>query len=106
MDATFYQSSSPLLQAGNDQKVAYFHLYLHQIICGVKDENQAISANPNRANLFGLVAVNDWTVREGREPDSRVVARAQGLHTGSAKDKEQWYCSFNMLFEDERYVPK
>lgn len=88
---------------GGAQHEANLHLYMHQIFAG-PNANQTVPVKPSTNNSFGLIAINDWTIQEGTEPSSKVVARAQGIHTQSGKNKQQWYCSFNMVFEDDRYV--
>lgn len=69
------------------------------------NENQIISVTPPiNKDGFGVMAVNDWTVREGRDLGSKVVARAQGIHVQCGQNNPRWHCSFTMVFEDARYV--
>lgn len=93
----FFQTSSSVL-TGFEQKVAQLNLFLHQNF-----RNQTVPVSPGNGNDFGTIAINDWVVRDGPDASSKVVARAQGHHFGAGQNKPQWYTSFNMLFEDERF---
>lgn len=102
VNATYFKCSSTQVTCC-EQTEANFHLYLHQI-SGNPSPNQTVPVNPPNKNGFGMIVVNDWTIHEGRDPSSKVIARAQGMHAQSGQNKAQWYTTFNMVFEDDRYV--
>ncbi|KAL6650617.1 hypothetical protein ACP70R_009542 [Stipagrostis hirtigluma subsp. patula] len=76
-------------------------LYLHQVADG-PNKNQEQMVNP--IDNFGTIAVNDWTVIDGPNPNSsRIVARAKGTHILADKANSGWYLSAVIVFEDNRF---
>ncbi|CAN6234280.1 unnamed protein product [Urochloa humidicola] len=68
------------------------------------NNNQVTVVSPNGSQGFGAIVVNDWTVHEGPSVDSKIIARAQGHHAQSSMaGTGEWYGSFSMVFEDDRY---
>jgi hypothetical protein len=53
-------------------------------------------------NGFGSMTVNDWLVTDGPSRDTKVVARAKGVHIQAGMDTHSYYVSFNMVFEEGR----
>ncbi|KAJ1701139.1 hypothetical protein LUZ63_000918 [Rhynchospora breviuscula] len=85
-----------------EQKEFYFHLYLHHMYLG-PNRNQSSIINPNHPNSFGSTIVNDWPLYDGLSPNSRVIARAQGLHCQAGMTTQNWYNALNIVFEDARF---
>jgi Dirigent-like protein len=103
VNATYFKSSSTQ-PCCCQQNEGNFHLYMHQIAAG-PDVNQKVAVNPdNPTTAFGEFVVNDWSITEGPDPASKLVARAQGMHVGVGHIKLRWYFSCNIVFEDERYT--
>ncbi|XP_078158798.1 dirigent protein 23-like [Carex rostrata] len=81
---------------------AKLRLYLHHDYLGT-NRNQTTPVVPTEPNDFGQINVIDWSIEEGSDRGSKVVAHAQGMQVQCGKNKQQWYCSFNMVFEDDRF---
>ena len=75
-----------------------FHVYLFQILSG-PNQNEVFSVTTSDKNLFGSFVAINWVVRDGPSLDAKIVARAQGLHAQGG----QWYSTFSLVFENERY---
>lgn len=75
------------------------HLYLYHTPLGACS-NQATILKPSLPHQFGNTAVNDWVITDGPGRGAKVVARAKGIHIQTAKDGNNYYVSFNMVFED------
>ncbi|TVU43041.1 hypothetical protein EJB05_09476, partial [Eragrostis curvula] len=77
------------------QEQLYLILYLDQVYAGTR-QNQSIVVHPELANCFGIIAVNDWPIYDGPNPNrANMVARARGHHvqTGTfekERDKGEW----------------
>lgn len=79
-------------------------LYLHQVVQGQPNQNQAAMVPSSNPAGFGTIAVNDWTVIDGPNPNNaKIVARAKGMHVQADQANAGWYTSFLMVFEDGRY---
>lgn len=74
------------------------NLYLHQIYSGA-NTNQSTIIFGDTYTQFGLTAVNNWAIYDGVGPDAKVVAHAKGMHMNTVN----WYNSFNMVFDGERF---
>ncbi|KAL6642449.1 hypothetical protein ACP70R_020630 [Stipagrostis hirtigluma subsp. patula] len=77
-------------------------LYLYQVVEGPK-KNQEAMVNSAHPGGFGTIAVNDWTVIDAPNPDSKTVARAKGTHYMADKASSGWNFSILILFEDDRF---
>jgi Dirigent-like protein len=82
----------------------YLRLYLHHTF-GEPNQNQEVIVDPSSIpNSFGVTVVNDWPMTEEPGANSKVIARAQGLHIQAGIIIPRWYNSFGIVFEDDRYV--
>lgn len=98
---TYIKSSSI---TGGTQHESNLHLYMHQFHTG-PNQNQT-AANTEDGLSFGRMNILDWTISEGRDPGSKVVARAHGMQAQTGQNKPLEDLTLNMVFEDERYVYK
>ncbi|WVZ54115.1 hypothetical protein U9M48_004970 [Paspalum notatum var. saurae] len=83
------------------QKEHRFHLYMNQILEAKADGNQKVIVNTGLPKLFGVVAVNDWAIRDGPTADANIVATARGMHIGSGKTDENWLLCHSITFTDD-----
>ncbi|OEL25653.1 hypothetical protein BAE44_0013329 [Dichanthelium oligosanthes] len=77
-------------------------LYLHQVVQG-PNKNQEAMVPSSHPLGFGTVAVNDWTVIDGPNPNAKIVARAKGMHIMADQAGAGWYTSLLIIFEDGRF---
>ena len=78
-------------------------LYLHQVVQGQPNQNQVAIVPSSQPAGFGTIAVNDWTVIDGPNPNAKIVARAKGMHIQADQANAGWYTSLLIIFEDGRY---
>ncbi|CAL5089305.1 unnamed protein product [Urochloa decumbens] len=90
---------SPAAQRLEYRELNFGGLYLHQTWSGPK-VSQADIITPQNGS-FGRTIVNNWEVYDGLGPDSKLVARAQGLHIDAGANK--WHNTFSLVFEDGRF---
>lgn len=81
-------------------KLNFRNLYLHQRYDQPNPNQEVVFKGSNPPAEFGKTAVNNWEIYEGTGPDAKLVARAQGMQMNAGN----WYNSFIMVFQDERYV--
>jgi hypothetical protein len=89
---------TPFVSAIENTELNFHNLYLEQIYSG-SNTNQS-KLIPGDATYFGETAVNNWAIFEGIGQDAKLVAHAKGMHMQAV----DWYNSFNMVFDGERYV--
>ena len=68
-----------------------------------------IPSGPNRnqeslvsKNGLGSLVANNWVVRDGPNPNAKVIARAQGMHMNTGVN-QTWQNFLCLTFEDDRY---
>lgn len=77
-------------------------LYMHQIISG-SDHNQVNIANLEHRQMFGCTNVHDYPIYDSLGPSAKVVAHAQGLHTETSLEHDDWFHWSNIVFNEERF---
>ncbi|VAH84036.1 unnamed protein product [Triticum turgidum subsp. durum] len=97
---SYFQTTT--LQQEIQPKELHFHLYMFQHWRD-RQQNQQVITDLKHPNNFGLSAVNDWAIRDGPNPQAKIVARARGLHFGTAIDETVYFHSFVIIFTDERF---
>lgn len=90
---------TPFVGLIENTELNFRNLYLHQIYSGSNTNQSKLLPGDEKGN-FGETAVNNWAIYEGFGPDAKVVAHARGMHMNSV----DWYNSFNMVFDGERYA--
>jgi hypothetical protein len=78
-------------------------LYMHQIFDG-PDYNQVNIADLGQPQMFGCTNVHDYPIYDSLDPNAKIVARAQGLHTETCLDYDNWFQWSRLVFSDERFV--
>ncbi|KAM3392718.1 hypothetical protein ACQJBY_013724 [Aegilops geniculata] len=75
-------------------------LYLRRIFSG-ENSNQAqiIDGHAHTASPFATTSVYNWAIYDGTGAGASIVARAKGIHV----DVDNWYISFVMVFDTERF---
>jgi len=78
-------------------------LYMHQTMDG-PNHNQVNIADPQQPHMFGYTNVHDYPIYDGLGPSAKIVARAQGLHTETCMDDDDWFHWSSIVFTDKRFV--
>jgi hypothetical protein len=76
---------------------------MHQTIDG-PNHNQVNIADPKQPLLFGYTNVHDYPIYDGLGPSAKIVARAQGLHSETCMDEDDWFHWSSIVFTDKRFV--
>jgi hypothetical protein len=95
-------SSFICLQASNDGPDYSRILYMHQTVEG-PNHNQVNIADPKQPQMFGYTNVHDYPIYDGLSPSAKIVARAQGLHTETNMNDDDWFHWSSIVFSDERF---
>jgi len=78
------------------------NLYMYQVIHG-PNHNQISIADPRQPLMFGYTNVHDYPIYDSLGPGPRIIARAQGLHTETNMNNNDWFHWFNITFSDDRF---
>uniref|UniRef100_A0ACD5TBJ0 Uncharacterized protein n=1 Tax=Avena sativa TaxID=4498 RepID=A0ACD5TBJ0_AVESA len=98
-----YRLGAPL-RRGMEQREVNFHLYMRQQTEGTPGANEKGIVFARQPNAFGDIYANDWTMYDGHGSDAKLVARAQGVHTGCDMNQaDSWLVCLNIEFVDERF---
>lgn len=90
------------LQPLNDGPYYNLILYMQQDVEG-PNPNQVNIADPKQPQMFGYTNVHDYPIYDGLDPSAMIVARAQGLHTETNMDNDDWFHWSSIVFCDERF---
>ena len=90
------------------EKMTKLHFFLHEAAApGSANQTAFLVAESNISStsptLYGQVSVIDDILREGPEPDSPIVGRAQGLSVSSDLREPTIIMSLNFLFTTGKY---
>jgi len=75
---------------------------MHQTVEG-PNHNQVNIADPKQPQMFGYTNVHDYPIYDGLAPRAKIVARAQGLHTETNMNDDDWFHWSSIVFSDERF---
>ncbi|KAI5003543.1 hypothetical protein ZWY2020_030703 [Hordeum vulgare] len=77
---------------------------MYQWVEGSAQVNEKQVVNIAHPTGFGAIYANDWTMYDGPGPNANLVARAQGVHTGSDMNLgDSWLVCLNIVFVDQRF---
>ncbi|XP_066333381.1 uncharacterized protein [Miscanthus floridulus] len=96
-----YPQNRPVTQQ-SEGTVFNRKLYMHQIFDG-PDYNQVNIANLGQPQMFGCTNVHDYPIYDSLDPNAKIVARAQGLHTETCLDYDNWFHWSRLVFHDESF---
>lgn len=87
---------TPVLEERNELN---FHgLYLYHTPLGPNRNQESLVSKNGLGSLVG----NNWEVRDGPDPNAKIIARAQGMHMNTGVN-QIWQNFFCLTFEDDRY---
>ncbi|XP_057790028.1 dirigent protein 2-like [Salvia miltiorrhiza] len=98
--AKFSEQSLETQTAHRAEKVSHLHFYFHDIVSG---KNPTAIVVAGTRNVFGMTTIIDDPLTEGPEPGSKVVGRAQGVYTLSAKDGAALLMAITLVFQEGKY---
>ena len=79
-----------------------FRLCMYQDIDG-ENNNQVNIADPKQSMMFGYTNVHDYPIYDRLGLNAKIVARAQGLHTETNMNSDDWFHWSSIVFNDERF---
>ncbi|KAG8066612.1 hypothetical protein GUJ93_ZPchr0004g40401 [Zizania palustris] len=84
-----------------DAELTHLHFYFHEIDAGTPNATVVNIASLHRnSSTFGDVNVFDNALREGSDPASRLIGRAQGLAVHASLDESGGLTAINFVFSD------
>ncbi|KAM0839773.1 hypothetical protein ACQ4PT_060101 [Festuca glaucescens] len=95
-DPSFLQSAPVSNEALQHKEFLFRGLYMQQRLEESPSQNMNALVNPN-------LPQHDWTIYDGPGTDAKLVARAQGSHTGTSVTKGTWLICFDIAFVHERF---
>ncbi|CAN6339995.1 unnamed protein product, partial [Urochloa humidicola] len=73
-------------------------LYMYHTTSGPNRNQESLVSKNGLGSLVG----HNWEVRDGPDPNAKIIARAQSLHMNTGVDRI-WQNFFCLVFEDERF---
>uniref|UniRef100_A0A0D9WAV7 Dirigent protein n=1 Tax=Leersia perrieri TaxID=77586 RepID=A0A0D9WAV7_9ORYZ len=84
-----------------DAELTHLHFYFHEVDAGTPNATVVNVASLHRnASTFGDVNVFDNMLREGPDPASRLIGRAQGFAVHASLDESGGISAINFVFSD------
>ncbi|TVU16477.1 hypothetical protein EJB05_40045, partial [Eragrostis curvula] len=94
-------ASCSAASAAADEKLTHLHFYFHEVEAGAANATVVNVASLHKnASTFGDVNVFDNALREGPDPASRLIGRAQGLAVHASLDESGGLTAINFVFSD------
>jgi len=87
---------TPVLVERNELK--FSGLYMYHTTSGPNRNQESLVSK----NGLGSLVANNWEVRDGPDPNAKVIARAQGMHMNTGVN-QIWQNFFCLAFEDGRF---
>ncbi|WVZ87603.1 hypothetical protein U9M48_034214 [Paspalum notatum var. saurae] len=89
--------------APDDEQLTHLHFYFHEIEAGAPNANATVvnvASLHKNASSFGDLNVFDNALREGPDPASRLIGRAQGLGVHASLDESGGLTAIDFVFSD------
>ncbi|TVU30959.1 hypothetical protein EJB05_22618, partial [Eragrostis curvula] len=103
----FLSSAAAAEASGYGQPTTHLHFYFHEIFSSGPNGTTANIAKPhggsNNSSFFGMLGVLDDMLREGADPTSRLIGRAQGISVGSSLSDGSLLTMLDFVFTDGTY---
>ncbi|ONK66482.1 uncharacterized protein A4U43_C06F8630 [Asparagus officinalis] len=91
-------------QSPPPQKSTHLHLYFHEINAGPNKTTTVVIAPSNSTSSgFGTIVAFDDELREGPDPNSKLVGRAQGQGSAVSKEEQAYLFNSNFIFVEGEY---
>ncbi|KAG0530266.1 hypothetical protein BDA96_05G171200 [Sorghum bicolor] len=99
LSCTCYGAAS----AAADGKLIHLHFYFHEVRAGAPNATvvSVVSLNNKSAGAFGDVKVLDNELREGPDPESRLIGRAQGFGVNASLDGSSYFSAIDFVFSGD-----
>nr|XP_009413353.1 PREDICTED: dirigent protein 1-like [Musa acuminata subsp. malaccensis] len=91
--------------AAPKEKMTHLHFYFHEIYGGPNTTTITVVNPPgnNSFNNFGSIGVGDNMLREGPNPSSKLIGRAQELAVQASLESPAYLSAFNFVFTAGEY---
>ncbi|KAG0527984.1 hypothetical protein BDA96_06G280200 [Sorghum bicolor] len=84
-----------------DKNLTHLHFYFHEIEAGANATIVSAVSLDKSAAVFGDVKVFDNELREGPDPSSRLIGRAQGLGVNASLDGASILTAIDFVFSGD-----
>ncbi|KAJ3673949.1 hypothetical protein LUZ60_005941 [Juncus effusus] len=86
------------------EKMTHMHFYFHEILSGPNQTTVNVVKAQKNNSFFGMVGIIDDMLRDGADPNSKLIGRAQGLATGASMEQDNGLLTtLNFVFTDGSY---
>ncbi|RZR98758.1 hypothetical protein BHM03_00028190 [Ensete ventricosum] len=88
------------------EKMTHLHFYFHEIYAGANVTTMVVAVPPGTNSsftTFGALIVIDDMLREGPEPSSKLIGRAQGLVAQASQEGSALLTAFNFVFTEGEF---
>ncbi|THU46944.1 hypothetical protein C4D60_Mb09t10290 [Musa balbisiana] len=89
-----------------EEKMTHLHFYFHEIYAGANVTTMVVAVPPGTNSsftTFGALVVIDDMLREGPEPSSKLIGRAQGLVAQASQEGSALLTAFNFVFTEGEF---
>ncbi|NP_001388212.1 pterocarpan synthase 1 isoform 1 precursor [Zea mays] len=94
-------SASASAASAADGKLIHLHFYFHEVDAGTPNATVVNVASLHKnASTFGDLNVFDNALREGADPASRLIGRAQGIGVHASLDESGGLTAIDFAFSD------
>ncbi|CAD6261854.1 unnamed protein product [Miscanthus lutarioriparius] len=84
-----------------DEKLTHLHFYFHEVNAGAPNATVVNVASLHKnTSTFGDLNVFDNALREGPDPASRLIGRAQGIGVHASLDESGGLTTIDFVFSD------
>jgi len=85
------------------KEITHLHLYFHEINGGPNSTTTIVAPLKSSVSGFGGVLAIDDTLREGPEPTSKLVGRAQGILPAVSREEMAFLLAATFVFTEGKY---
>ena len=90
-------------EAATSAKETHLHLYFHEINGGPNSTTTIVAPLNSSASGFGGAVAIDDALREGPEPTSKLIGRAQGILPAVSQEETTFLFAANFVFTEGEY---
>ncbi|TVU30963.1 hypothetical protein EJB05_22622, partial [Eragrostis curvula] len=102
-----YTSAAAAEGSSDGQPTTHLHFYFHELYSGGPNGTMALLSPArggiNNSSFFGMLSALDDMLRQGADPSSRLIGRAQGISVGSSLSDGSLLTMLDFVFTDGTY---
>ncbi|KAJ3707766.1 hypothetical protein LUZ61_011471 [Rhynchospora tenuis] len=86
-----------------EEKQTHIKFYFHEIISGPNETSFIVAGPDLTSHVFGDIVIFDNALREGPDPSSKLIGRAQGTSILASQSDSSILSAINFVFTQGRY---